>query len=178
MKKIYLSAILAAGIALSASAQKLEKPIIDKIKGDTVWKTSEERLYTKAGLLSAEVLHVFVEKVTGAYVLHFRLEIVNGVRVFSVGPDNIVNIKFTDNSVLDLKPLNSEKFAKRDYYDNGTKAEAIVYFELSKTDIEILKSKSVSIVRISTNGAGNLDYEIKPKNSDLIKKDLELILTK
>lgn len=52
------------------------------------------------------------------------------------------------------------------------------YYKLEKDDIETLKTKSVSIIRIATDGTANFDYEIKPKNADVIKKDLELILTK
>ncbi|WDF80973.1 hypothetical protein ACFGVS_04075 [Mucilaginibacter sp. AW1-7] len=177
MKKIYLSAILATGIALSASAQKLEKPEIDKIKGDTTWKTSDERIYTQLGFATGRLLYVYAEKIGTSYVLCFRIDNMNGPRVWSIGPANITNIKFTDNSVLDLKP-DVGGDAHVTYGSQADRIINLVYYKLEKDDIETLKTKSVSIIRIATDGAANFDYEIKPKNADLIKKDLELILTK
>jgi len=177
MKKIYLTAIIAACLTLSAKAQKLEKPEIDKIKGDTTWKTSDERIYTQLGLVTGRLLYAYMEKIGKSYVLAFRIDNVNGPRIFSIGTENITNIKFTDNSVLDLAPaVGGDSHVS--YNTNATRVIDLIFYNLSKEDIETLQSKSISIIRISTNGAGNFDYEIKPKNSDLLKKELELILTK
>ncbi len=169
--------MLAAWIAISANAQKLEKPDIDKIKGDTSWKTSEERIYTQLGFGSGRLLYVYAEKIDKSYVLCFKIDNMNGPRIWSVGPANITNIKFTDNSVLDLKPEVGGD-AHVSYNSQADRVINLVYYKLEKEDIETLKAKSVSIIRISTDGAGNFDYDIKPKNADLIKKDLDLILTK
>ncbi|MDN3579801.1 hypothetical protein [Mucilaginibacter flavus] len=176
MKKVYLTALLAAGIAISANAQKLEKPEIDKIKGDTTWKTSDERIYTQLGLASGRLLYVYAEKIGQSYILCFRIDNMNGPRVWSVGAADITNIKFTDNSVLDLKPEVGGE-ARVSYNSQADRVINLIFYKLDKEDIETLRTKSVSVIRIATDGAGNFDYEIKPKNADLIKKDLDLILT-
>ena len=177
MKKFYLTLMLSVGLATAVLAQKLEKPEIDKIKGDTTWKTSDERIYTQLGFATGRLLYVYMQKIGTSYVLCFRIDNMNGPRVWSVGPANITNIKFTDNSVLDLKP-DAGGDARVTYGSQADRVINLVYYRLENEDIEILKTKSVSIIRIATDGAANFDYEIKPKNSDLIKKDLELILTK
>lgn len=177
MKKVYLTVLLVGSMVFLAKAQKLEKPEIDKIKGDTTWRTSDERIYTQLGFVTGRLLYVYAQKIGTSYLLCFRIDNVNGPHVWSIDENNITNIKFTDNSVLDLKPEVGGD-ARVTYGSQADRVINLVYYRLEKDDIETLKAKSVSIIRISTNGAGNLDYEIKPKNSDLIKKDLELILAK
>jgi hypothetical protein len=177
MKKVHLTLMLLAGLTTSVLAQKLEKPEIDKIKSDTTWRTSDERIYTQLGLVTGRLLYVYTQKIGKSYVLAFRLDNVNGPRVFSIGPADITNIKFTDNSVLDLSPtVGGDPHVS--YNTEANRVITLIYYDLAKEDIETLKTKSISIIRIATEGAGNFDYEIKPKNSNLVKKDLELILTK
>ncbi|WP_184543336.1 hypothetical protein [Mucilaginibacter sp. FT3.2] len=177
MKKAYLTIILLACIAASVSAQKLEKPNIDKIKGDTTWQTSDERIYTQLGLVTARLLYTHMEKIGKSYVLVLKIDNMNGPRIFSIGAENITNIKFTDNSVINLSPtVGGDSHVT--YNTEANRIINLVFYSLEKEDIETLRTKSISIVRIATTGAANFDYEIKPKNADLIKKELDLILTK
>ncbi len=178
LNKVCLTIILTFGICLAANAQKLEKPKIDKIEGDTTWRTSDERIYTKLGWASGDVLYAYALKIRKSYVLALRLESANGPGYFTIGKDNITNIKFTDNSILDLVPANEDDYARKQYFDTGTKTTALVYYHLSGTAIEQLKTKLVAIIRISTSGAANLDFEIKTKNADIIKKEIVLITSK
>lgn len=172
MKKVYLIAI-AAGFALSARAQKLQKPNIDKISGDTTLSTSEERIFTKVGLGPSQILYAYVSKSKGIHTLVLKMDNNNGVYIYHVTPNDVTNIKFTDGSVLNINPgINSNSDDKSTSV--GHRSILSVYYALSTKDIAQLKAKPISYIRIATSAAP-MDYEIKEKNGDIIKNELALL---
>ncbi len=175
MKKPFLIAGMSL-LCLYAKAQKLEKPIIDKIKGDTTWATSEERIFTKMGFGDSDILYIYTQKIGDTYTLCFKIDRNNGINVYTISPENITNIKFTDGSVLDLQPTASGP-SEVNFHSHGSRSFGLIFYGLTKDQLKELQSKTISVVRINSS-RGNFDYEIKPKNADLVKKSLDIITTK
>ena len=175
MKKAILITSFAA-LSFSASAQKLEKPKIDKIKGDTTWSTSEERLYTHIGFGSSDILYQKIEKIAGVYTLVFKIDRNNGTNFYGVRAEDITNIKFSDSCVLNLQPTVSGP-SDVNLHSNGHRSIGLVFYALNQEQLVKLSTKAISFIRISSD-KGDFDYEIKGKNSELIKNSIELITKK
>ena len=184
MKKKYLIAIAAFCLSLSASAQKLEKPKIDKITGDTSLMTSQETVYQKVNFLTGESITVkaFGYKDKLHCSIGFMIQKINGSHssIFAIPNGAKAYFKLSDNTVL---ALNSEisQISEGKVGDTGTatytKGVAVPIYTIPKEDIEQLVKAPITVIRIETSD-GDIDLDVKPKNSEIIKKEVELITAK
>ena len=164
------------GLVYQGFCQKLEKPVIDKITGDTTISTSKERLVTNVNLVSSDVLYIRLVKSKGKYFANFQIY-KNSPVIFSVNKGDKAIIKLTDNSLVTLYSVDDLLSDNRvtSYGSNilnDTKGS--MFYLLQPADIEALKKTGVSVVRLETSKV-NFDYDVKPKNADLIIKSLQLI---
>jgi hypothetical protein len=179
MKKAYLIAILFAGLGLSAKAQKLEKPRIDKLSGDTTWKTSMEKLYQKSNLMGQrQTAFVYAEKLKSGYALFLSVGMLNGPNssVFSVPAGAKAHFKLADNSIVVLSNVLSQ-VSKNSVDQTGTEGYAVPCYPLSKSDIEKLSKSTITFVRVEASDL-IFDYDIKEDKANLIAKTVSLIATK
>lgn len=183
MKKIYLVLLLVA-ISAAAFSQKLLKPTVDKISGDTTWKTSNEAVYAKfsgLGLANNLVQIQCIRKGNSAYYLYITVTSPNE-ELYHTTDNSQIFIKLSDKNVIKLTVLNGS-IADRIGSSSGSldlgKVNAgtrlFEIFSCTKEDLEKLKSNSLEFLRIESS-KGNLDYDIPSKSSKLLQKEAELIL--
>ncbi|PTQ95871.1 hypothetical protein C8P68_105382 [Mucilaginibacter yixingensis] len=181
MKKILISTLLI--LPLFASAQKLLKPSVDKITSDTTWATSKEKIYMHGNYLTGQgegVLSV-VEKIkTGkeeAVVLILNVQTVNQRAVYSIVKGGKAYLKLSDNSIITLTSSTLDFGNPRVGLAGDmviTTGSAFGLYDLSREDIEKIKANTVTFLRVETT-TGNFDCDIKPKSSDILKKQIELV---
>lgn len=163
-------------------AQKMDKPRIDKITNDTTFFTTTEKVAGGNGAfsLSNEDIQVYASKLKGDIFLHTIVGLnVSFYKRFHAASGNVVIIKLADNSIINL-PNIADVIAERK--GGGTLATGRMCWtgelsmHASKDDIDKILSSVVTVIRVQTD-EGNLDFDIKPKGSDIIKKSLTLIQT-
>ena len=103
MKKLLLITILYCPIL--ASAQKLLKPDIDRVSGDTAWTTSKEKLYVHLNFLTqqGEGLECYVTKKGKSIALILMPQTMNEQSVFTITDGQKAYLKFKDNSSVVLQ---------------------------------------------------------------------------
>jgi hypothetical protein len=181
MKTLFflLSALLLPFIVF---AQKLDKPRIDKITNDTTFFTTTEKVAGGNGAfsLSNEDIQVYVSKSKGDIGLHVIVGLnVSNYKRFHASRGNVVIVKLVDNSIINLTNIDDVTAERK---GGGTLATGRMCWtgELSthvdKVDINKILSSVVTVIRVQTD-EGNLDFDIKSKGSDIIKKSFTLILT-
>lgn len=189
MKRAILILVLSI-ISVSIRAQKIEKLSVDPITGDTSITTKLETISNKLGLvinyLACNVRRISLSKSnTRGYFLSFYINTFYD-KGFSIPKDNKASIKFTDGTILEVTSSfdsNSEYYHTSgsqigtSYIGGSSGSTAHVSYNLTSSDIQVLKSKEISFIRIETSVAP-FDYEIKKKNSEVIKKHLELITSR
>jgi hypothetical protein len=177
MKKILL--ILFVFAPFLVSAQKLKKPIVDKITGDTIWTTSLDKLYLHGNYLTGqgEAIQCEVDRIGKNFVLVLIPQTLNERSVFAVGEDQKTYLKFSDNSILTLSDgafkISDAQVSEAGGFIND-KGALTLTFALKPDEIAKILSSSLTFVRFETTD-GNFDCDIKPKFSDLIKKQLQLV---
>ena len=181
MKKILLVAALF--FPLITSAQKLLKPKVDKISGDTTWATSKEKLFMHGNYLTGQgeaVLSV-VEKIKAgkeeAIVLILNVQTVNQRTVYSISKGQKAYLKLSDNSTVTIKSAtydigNPQAGIAGDFVI--TSGSTVGVYDLLKEDIEKIKANDITFLRVETS-SGNFDCDLKPKNSEMLKKQIDLI---
>jgi len=170
MKKS-LIVILLLSAAYISKAQKLEKPKIDKITGDTTFSTSKEIITNKVGLIY-DYLGVKTIKTKGDVFLSFYIS--KGITMlYSVNPGDKLILKTTDDKVLEIKSIASQN-SDFTHSSANTYSDLIALYPVSSDDLIKLKAGTIKVIRIETS-KGNFDYDIKLKNADIIKKQIELI---
>jgi hypothetical protein len=178
MKKLLLLAFLF--FPFIVSAQKLKKPIIDKISGDTIWTTSLDKLYLHGNYLTAqgEAIQCEIDRVGKTYVLVLIPQTMNERSVFAVNEDQKTYLKFSDNSMLTFSngafKISDAQVSEAGGFIND-KGSLTMTFALTPDDIAKILSSSLAFVRIETT-EGNFDCDIKPKFADPIKKQLQLVM--
>ncbi|WP_074487658.1 hypothetical protein [Mucilaginibacter polytrichastri] len=183
MKILTLFTITALSIYSTAKAQKLEKPSIDKMTGDTTFKTTAERIYTSISWSGGEtdILYSYAAKVKGDKFLILHINITNGKHssVFAINKGSKTYLKLFDGSIIEMQPGTNE-ISEGQVFPGGlglnpnTRGDAYPIFELSPNLIDKLKSSEIKMIRIETSN-GNMDFELKDKNSKVIAKEIELI---
>lgn len=170
MKKYIFMSIMSF-LAFTASAQKLEKPTIDKITGDTTLETKEQPLQSRLSL-STHLIACSIIKARGLYLLYFHIK-EGGEWHIKIDTTDKAIIKFTDGKVLVLNaPL--EEHSSINYDATPVFTDADFPYLLSSIDIDQLRNGKISIIRLNTS-KGNFDYDISDGKSEIIKKQLELI---
>jgi hypothetical protein len=154
---IYLMLVL----CLSVKAQKLEKPRIDKITGDTTYETSRERICTNTGFFGSDILFVTFNKVKGNIIASFHILRTNAnSHIFSINKGNRAIIKYKDGTTTILNAIVSQI------------ADGL--YDITTNDVNSLIKNDLTIIRIETS-VGNIDYEINAKHSAVINKCVSLI---
>lgn len=156
--------------AITADAQKLERPRIDKITGDTTFETKEEVLANPFTMVR-HYLGSGILKGSGNYVLYFHLK-EGGDAPYYVLQGFKATIKFTDGKLIQLTAVADEYSSYKPVVTEST-----ISYHLTDSDLEALKSGKISVIRVETSGAP-LDFDIKDNKADMIKKQLELISKK
>jgi hypothetical protein len=75
---------------------------------------------------------------------------------------------------LELKAI-GDTYSSLISYANPAVAESSLAFDLTDTDIAELKNRKIAVIRINTS-LGPFDYDIKDGKSEIVKKQLELIM--
>jgi len=169
MKK-YIFIALTALCVTNAIAQKLEKPRIDKITGDTTFEVKEEVLANPFTMVR-HYLGSGILKGKGYYVLYFHLK-EGGDAPYYVLQGTKATIKFTDGKLIQITAVADEYSAYKPVVTEST-----ISYHLTDSDIDALISGKISVVRVQTS-VGAVDFEIKENKTDMIKKQLELISKK
>ena len=171
MKKILLIIML---LPFVASAQKLLKPSIDKLNGDTVWSTSKEKLYLHGNYLTGqgEGVICWVRSYKGSKSLVLNIQTTNQKSYPTMTAGSKANFKLADNSIVTLTCSNN------DYNISGSSVavagSAFGMYDVSDEDISKLTSGNLMFLRVETT-IGNFDCDIKSKNAEMFKKQFLLI---
>lgn len=172
MKKIVLF-LLTALFTLTANAQKLEKPKIDKITGDTTLETKSETLYNKFSLV-LDYLSVSTSKVLNRYFLDFK--VMKGISiVFTTDKGDKAIFKLADGKLIEVYTINSSVSSFTS--SAGGVSQSYISYLLTNDDITALKSQKIAVIRIITS-KGQFDYELASGKADIIQKQLNLITGK
>jgi hypothetical protein len=171
---IYLMLVL----CLSVKAQKLEKPRIDKITGDTTYETSRERICTNTGFFGSDILFVTFNKVKGNIIASFHILRTNAnSHIFSINKGNRAIIKYKDGTTTILNAIVSQiADGNVSSYGNIVTSDVQVdgLYDITTNDVNSLIKNDLTIIRIETS-VGNIDYEINAKHSAVINKCVSLI---
>jgi len=159
---------------LITSGQKLiKKPDVDKVTGDSTWKTSVDHIYNEGTFSSADMLESCILKKKNAFGLLIYISRSGKNRIhFSI--QKKLTFKFTNNATLVLEA--SLIGIDTNHTDSFPKRLDLCWalYKLTSVDISILKDNVIAEIEVETS-AGNLDYKIKEKNSGIIAKQVALI---
>jgi hypothetical protein len=178
-KKILLAAIVLI-LPAAAFSQKLEKPTVDKFSNDTTYSTSQSRIAADGKNTSAVAAYVFADalKIKNNYVLNLELDFtLQGHNVDNIPEGNKVFIKLGDNSVIDLASIKDAIGTDKTIKMGVVIREFVsiyAHYGISKGDIQKILSGNVTAIRIETHDQ-KFDFDVQPKESDTIKKTLQLL---
>lgn len=162
-------------LTINLTAQKLEKPNIDKISGDTIWRTSSEKIFAKVSFSGTvgEQLYVSAVKVKDTYFLFFSIQ-TGKISIFSIDEGQKIYIKLKNDNLVTLTNIKSKvsKYSNESYGSNSTG-----YYQITNEEMDKLISENVQFIRIEYS-AGTFEYDIKDKFSEKIKNDVLLIKQK
>jgi len=167
MKTLITASMLC--LCLAVKAQKLEKPHIDKITGDTTFSTKDEVLSNKFSL-NFDYLSCNVTKSKKYTFLGFHL--MKGITVlFTVRKTDSLVVKFEDGSLLHV-PSGINQHSQL-AHQSGANSEAFLEFSLTEEQINKLKTNQIAVIRIETSEVP-FDYEVSNSKAEIIKKELSL----
>jgi hypothetical protein len=172
MRKLLLIVIVI--LPFVSSAQKLTKPAIDKLTGDTTWSTSKEKLYLHGNYLTGqgEGVVCWLRSYKGAKSLILNIQTINQKNFPSMINGSKAYFKLADNSTVTLT------CSANDYSISGSNVAvagtAFGLYDLSKEEIIKLLSADITFLRVETS-TGNFDCDIKAKNAEMFKKQFPLL---
>lgn len=159
-------------------AQRKLKYDIIKESGDTIFYTSDERLYISAGdtygsgndkrSTVGDYLKSTVLKYPTGFALEFSIQ-TGRTNSFSVYSGQLAKIIMSDGSVVSL-PSRSDYSSKKSSMGYG--CWLFAFYTLSSSAIETLKNGSVAAVRIESS-MGSFDYPLKEKMGGVIAEQLK-----
>ncbi len=158
-------------LAFNAGAQKLQKPVIDKITGDTTLETKEEPLQSKLSL-SLHLIGCSILKGRGVYLLYFHTKEA-GDWDFVIQDGYAAVIKFTNGKLLQLNTV-GQHYSKIMYDATPVFSDTSIPYSISNDDIDQLKNSKIAVIRINTS-VGSFDYSVSDARSEIVKKQLDLI---
>lgn len=173
MKKYILIAAIAT-LALKANAQKLEKLSIDKITGDTTFATKEQVL-ANPFTIPGHYLAGNIAKGRGYCLLYFHLKDGLNIRYYVMKGDKAI-IKLTDGKLIEIEAVGNT-YSSFIPDASPAVAESFLAFDLKDSDVAELRNGKIAVIRINTS-KGPFDYDIKDGKSEVLKKQLELIMKK
>lgn len=179
MKKNLLAILLLIFICFYANAQKLEKPIVDKITGDTTLATKSEVLQNKFSIvtdyLSCNIIKFSPVKIKGFYNISFK--VMKGLNmVVSSEPGNKAIFKLKDGRLIEVS-TKLQSYSSYDPSQAGGILTLNILYELTDEDVINLKSLPIAVIRLETS-KGPFDYELSGSKAEIIKKQLDLVTKK
>lgn len=157
----------------TAFAQRKLKYDILKESGDTVFYTSEERLYVKAGdtygsgsnkkTTIGDYLKSTVLKYPSGFALEFSIQ-TGRTNSFSIYAGQSAKILLSDGSVISL-PSRAGYSAKKSSMGYG--CWLFAFYTLSAEAIEKIKTGTITNIRIESS-MGSFDYPLKEKAGTII----------
>ena len=165
-------------LGVNTCAQKLKKPTIDKFTGDTTWGTSNENIAQTIhrSSMNQENLYLKGSNTKHTYALYFTIFQYNtSTTIFYIDTGQKAYVRLSDKSSIILTNMSGGHLTDLESHSHySISGHLTVCFILTKENIEKLKTSKVEIIRFNTS-KGTLDFDIKPKSSDVIIKTVELI---
>lgn len=162
----------------TAFAQRKLKYDINKESGDTVFYTTEERLYVSAGdtygtgrnkqSTVGDYLKSTVLKYSTGFALEFSMQ-TGRTNSFSIYASHTAQLIMSDGSVISL-PSRSDYNSKKSSLGYG--CWLFAFYTLSSTAIEKIKTGTINSIRIESS-MGSFDYPLKEKARDIIAEQLK-----
>ena len=159
-------------------AQRKLKYEISKESGDTVFYTSDERLYISAGdtygsgsnkrTTVGDYLKSTVLKYPGGFALEFSIQ-TGRTNSFSIYTGQSAKLIMEDGSVITLQSRSDYNSKKSSM---GYGCWIFAFYTLSSAAIETLKNGSVSSIRVESS-MGSFDYPLKEKAGTIIAEQLK-----
>lgn len=168
MRNFILPVILLV-FTCTANAQKKLKYDIIKETGDTLFRSSEEKIYTKAGTRPAigEYLKTTVYKSSTGYRLCFSIQ-TGRTNIFTISKGAAATILLEDGtSVI----LSSRSFNQSKNSVMGYGCYMFAFYELPYTARQQLQSSNVKTITLQAS-IGEMYYEIKGKFGDAIGEQI------
>lgn len=163
--------LLATIVISSASSAQRIKVDVDK-NGDTMYSTSDVRVYVKAGSKNAvaEYLKTSVYKNRNGTVLCFSIQSGRS-NIFNISSSDLTTINFEDGSQLSLYPR-GEYTSKGSVMAYGS--YIFSFYPLTSAKISQLKSSKISSITVGSS-LGKMQYDLKEKFSETIGDQLKKI---
>jgi hypothetical protein len=172
MKKIFY-VIIVACLPILASAQKLVKPDVDKLTGDTTYKTSFEDISDNNTVRGTDELSCSAMVKNNKYALFFYIYSGNTKSsLFSIHKGSSLTVKLVNDSTITLWSLTDRTSTPLKVSPHRNACSGL--YILSTDEISALKNNPITDIKIKTSN-GVLDYELKDKKSLSISKQITLL---
>jgi hypothetical protein len=150
------------------SQKKLKYDII-KETGDTLFYTSEEKIYNKPGTAKSVGEHLKTSIYKNGNNFRLCLSIQTGrTSVFTIGEGSSAEIKLKDGNTITLHCNgNQSSRATVSYYG----CYIFGFYKLSPSVVQQLRSSQVSSITVHAS-IGIMEYEIKDKFSETLSEQL------
>ncbi len=171
MRSVFILFFMAMSTLLFG--QKKLKIDIEKTSGDTIFSTSDARLYVKPGgpRAVADYLKSSIFRIRDRYILDFEIQ---------TGRSNNLTVPSSGTATLNL--LNGNAVILSTTSEHRSRVSSLNYgcflfalFRLTNADMKDLQSSPIKSISI-TSSAGSLDYDIKEKQSTTIADQVARIL--
>ena len=165
-------------VQTTAFAQRKLKYDIIKESGDTVFSTSEERLFISAGdtygsgrdkrSTVGDYLKSTVLKYTTGFALEFSIQ-TGRSNSFSIYKGQVAKLIMSDESVISL-PSRADYSSKKSSMGYG--CWLFAFYTLPPAAIETIKNGTIAEIRIESS-MGSFDYPLKEKARTIIAEQLK-----
>jgi hypothetical protein len=157
------------GCCLPVFSQKKLRYDIIKESGDTLFRSPEQRLYTKAGRSGAvgELLSSTVYKSSKGFMIAFSIQ-TGRTNTFSVSKDSPVELRLQDGTTVKLYTLLDHN-SRQSLLGYG--GSMTVFYELPPLQLGKLRAGQVTYIRILSS-TGNMDYDLKEKAGTIIAEQI------
>lgn len=162
----------------TAFAQRKLKYTIIKESGDTIFYTSDERLYVSAGdtygtgndkrTTVGDYLKSTVLKNPSGFVLEFSIQ-TGRSNSFSIYTGQTAKLVMKDGAVINL-PCRADYNSKKSSIGYG--CWIFAFYTLSANAIETLKNGIIANIRVESS-MGSFDYPLKEKAGTIIAEQLK-----
>jgi hypothetical protein len=157
---------------MQATAQKKLKIDIVKESNDTIWSTSDQRIYIQPGGPKAvgDYLKTTMHKTKAGYSL--ELEIQTGrTNTFTIPRGASVDIELADGNTVTVQS-NSDNSSRISRINYG--CYIFAYYRIKTAEFRQLQSSPMKMIRVHAS-IGNMDYPIKEKFAGTLQEQLERI---
>jgi hypothetical protein len=156
-------------LANTAYAQKKLKYDIIKETGDTLFRTSDEKIYTKANTKPAigEYLKTTVYKSKNGYSLCFSIQ-TGRTNIFTIAKNTAATIVLENGSTVTLynKTFNQSKNSVMGYG-----CYMFAFYDLPYGSLQQLRSSNIKTITLQAS-IGEMYYDIKEKFGDTVAQQI------